>query len=209
MRDLCQPVRLKNVYTTRMEPSANSELIASTMAERAAEIEDFERVVELYSPSIFRFLLASVRDRDAAECLTQDCLLRAYRKRHEFRAEAAIKTWLMQIAVNLVRDQKRNRRLQFWRRTQLFRVDPQDVVDYLAKPEVSPEERLVLHEQVRAIWDATGDLSERQRAVFLLRFVEDMDVSEIAQVLGTREGTIKKHLFRAVHKVRERIRRGL
>src|SRR5262245_49874694 len=90
-----------------MEPSANSELIASTMAARAAEIEDFDRVVELYSPSIFRFLLASLYDRDAAETLTQDCFLRAYRKRHEFRAEASIKTWLMQIAMNLVRDLRR------------------------------------------------------------------------------------------------------
>ena len=45
-------------------------------------------------------------------------------------------------------------------------------------------------------------MSERQRTVFLLRFVEDMDLLEIAAVTGMKEGTVKTHLFRAVQSVR-------
>jgi RNA polymerase sigma-70 factor (ECF subfamily) len=190
-----------------MEPTARSELIATGLERPDVEIWDFDRVVQLYQPSIFRFLLASLRDRDAAESLTQDCLLRAYRNRHRFRGDSSVKTWLMQIAANLVRDQRRNRRLQFWRRAEPLPGDARDAVDRVAHHETSPEAQTVLREQVQAIWESAENLPEKQRLVFLLRFVEDMDLAEIAQVLGSSEGTVKVHLFRAVHKVRARMRR--
>ena len=60
-------------------------------------------------------------------------------------------------------------------------------------------------EQVQAVWDATRSLSERQRTVFLLRFVEDMDLLEITVATGMKEGTVKTHLFRALRAVRENI----
>jgi RNA polymerase sigma-70 factor (ECF subfamily) len=62
-----------------------------------------------------------------------------------------------------------------------------------------------MEERVKAVWAATGALSERQRTVFLLRFVEDMDLLEIAAATGLKEGTVKAHLFRAVQAVRERV----
>ena len=59
-----------------------------------------------------------------------------------------------------------------------------------------------------AIWKAAASLSERQRTVFLLRFVEDMDLLEIAAVTGMKEGTVKTHLFRAVQAVRLGLEEG-
>jgi RNA polymerase sigma-70 factor (ECF subfamily) len=170
-----------------------------------AEISDFDSVVRQYWPRIFRFVLASVRDRDAAETLTQDCFLRAYQARHRFRGEASVSTWLMQIAINLVRDFARSRRIRFWQRVKDMAVDSALLNDGLAGYGVSPEAQAVAKEQVEAVWRATGKLSERQRTVFLLRFVEDMDLLEIASVMGVTEGAVKVHLFRAVHTVRERI----
>jgi RNA polymerase sigma-70 factor (ECF subfamily) len=58
---------------------------------------------------------------------------------------------------------------------------------------------------MEAVWSAAAALSEKQRTVFLLRFVEDMDLLEIAAATGMKEGTVKVHLFRALHAVRERI----
>jgi RNA polymerase sigma-70 factor (ECF subfamily) len=60
----------------------------------------------------------------------------------------------------------------------------------------------LVKEQVQAIWKAAANLTERQRTVLLLRFVEDMDLLEIAAVTGMKEGTVKTHLFRAVQSVR-------
>src|SRR5437879_10625628 len=96
-----------------MEPAATSRLITASTEDWA---RDFDAVVRLYWARVFRFALASLRDRDAAEALAQDCFLHAYKAWDRFRGEASVQTWLMRIAVNLVRDASRNRRLQFWRR---------------------------------------------------------------------------------------------
>jgi RNA polymerase sigma-70 factor (ECF subfamily) len=64
---------------------------------------------------------------------------------------------------------------------------------------------VLAREQVEAIWTAVASVSERQRTVFLLRFVEDMDLLEIAAVTGMKEGTVKTHLFRAVQAVRAKL----
>jgi RNA polymerase sigma-70 factor (ECF subfamily) len=170
-----------------------------------AEISDFDSVVRQCWPRVFRFVLASIRDRDAAETLTQDCFLRAYQARHRFRGDASVNTWLMQIAINLVRDFARSRRIRFWQRVKDMAVDCAELNDGLVSHCVSPEAHTVAKEQMEAVWSATGKLSDRQRTVFLLRFVEDMDLLEIANVMGLTEGAVKVHLFRAVHAVRERI----
>lgn len=165
-------------------------------------VEDFESLVSLHRPRIFRFLLASLRNRETAENLTQDCFMRAYKARDQFRGSSSLATWLMHIAANLVRDHETNRRLKFWRRQLRSDVQMNDVSEWIADQQKSPEALALAKEQVDAIWKAAASLSERQRTVFLLRFVEDMDLLEIAAVTGMKEGTVKTHLFRAVQAVR-------
>jgi RNA polymerase sigma-70 factor (ECF subfamily) len=165
-------------------------------------IGDFDALVEAHRPRIFRFMLASLRDREAAENLTQDCFVRAYQARAQFRGDAGAATWLMHIAANLVRDHESSGRLKFWRRTLRSDVDLTEVSDWVPDRQRSPEAVAAAKEQVRAVWNAAARLSERQRTVFLLRFVEDMDLLEIAAVTGMKEGTVKAHLFRALQSVR-------
>jgi RNA polymerase sigma-70 factor, ECF subfamily len=117
------------------------------------------------------------------------------------RLAAAVGTWLMQIAVNLVRSHEGSNRLKFWRRV-LGAKDLADVGHGTPDEQRSPEDMVLAREQVEAIWTVVARLSERQRTVFLLRFVEEMDLVEIAAVTGMKEGTVKTHLFRAVQAVR-------
>ena len=80
-------------------------------------------------------------------------------------------------------------------------------VDRLQIPDrqQSPEALAAVRERVEAVWAAAATLPARQRTVFLLRFVEDMDLLEIAEVTGMKEGTVKVHLFRALNSVRARL----
>lgn len=190
-----------------MEPTATFGFIASGMESPLTEIQDFDRVMQLYWPRVLRFIMASVRDRDAAETLTQDCFWSAYRSRQSFRGDSSLNTWLMQIAVNAVRKSARNRRLQFWRQVQHSAVDPSIIGDQLPDRGISPEASTLIHEQVRAVWEATTGLSERQRTVFLLRFMEDMNILEIAEAMGLTENAVNVHLFRAVRAVRKAMRK--
>jgi RNA polymerase sigma-70 factor (ECF subfamily) len=157
--------------------------------------------------SIYRFIFASLRNSDAAQVLTQDCFLRSYCNRGSFRGQASVKTWLIKIAVNLVHDYNRNRRLQFWKCLNFSGANLNDLSDSVPDAAISPEHQASLNEQVQEIWRASRKLPERQRTVFLLRFMEDMDLLEIAAVTGMKEGTVKINLFRAIHTIRKRLGR--
>jgi RNA polymerase sigma-70 factor (ECF subfamily) len=147
----------------------------------------------------------SLRDRSDAESLTQDCFLKAFQAWERFRGDASIHTWLMRIAVNQIRDHARSKRLQFWKRTKAASRDADGMGDFLSDGRVSPEMGAVAKEQVAAVWRAAASLPERQKSVFLLRFVEDLDLLEIAAATGLKEGTVKAHLFRALQAIRTRM----
>lgn len=172
----------------------------ATAEEIAAQ--DFSSVVQSHRPQIFRFLLASTRDYDLAETLTQECFLKAHRNWSSFRGDSSAMTWLMRIAINLQKDHWRNRRMQFWRLTQTNAVELDEASDWLPSGERSAEQKLMAQERVAQVWQAVKGLSERQRTVFLLRYVEEQELSEIARATGLSEGTVKAHLSRALAKVR-------
>ncbi|HEY0566301.1 MAG TPA: sigma-70 family RNA polymerase sigma factor [Terriglobales bacterium] len=170
-----------------------------------AELADFDALVRQYRPRIFRFLLGSLRDRDSAESICQEVFLKAYKARSGFRGEASVQTWLMQIAVNRMRDYLRNRRLQFWRQLMVQSTAAEEIADSLPDGGMSPEKQVIARQQASAVWRAAQDLSNNQRTVFLLRFVEDMDIEEIVVATGMKPTTVKTHLSRALQNVRNRL----
>ena len=179
-------------------------MTAQTAEEISANV--FARVVETHRSQIFRFLLASTRDADLAETLTQECFLKAHRNWNHFRGDSTAMTWLMRIAINLQKDHWRNRRMQFWRHTRSNSVDVDEASDWLPSGERTAEQELLAREQVSHVWKAVENLSERQRTVFMLRYVEEQELNEIASATGLSEGTVKAHLSRALVKVRAELR---
>jgi RNA polymerase sigma-70 factor (ECF subfamily) len=184
-----------------MERTLSSE-VAPAPAGRVEPLDDFEALVEQYRPRIFRFILASLRNKESAENLTQDCFVRAYQARNQFRGASSAGTWLMQIAANLIRSHEASGRLKFWRRTLRADIDLSYAGEWIPDRHTSPEQMAAAKQQVKNIWRAAGRLSGKQRTVFLLRFVEDMELLEIAAITGMKEGTVKTHLFRALKSVR-------
>ncbi len=197
-----------------LERKASTKVMAAgtalkPMTAAAAEeiaAQEFARIVETHRPQIFRFLLASLRDVDLAETLTQECFLKAHRNWEGFRGESSAMTWLMRIAINLQKDHWRNRRIQFWRQTRTNSVDLDEASEWLPSGERSAEQQMLAREQVAHVWQAVKGLSERQRTVFLLRYVEEQELKEIAEATGLSEGTVKAHLSRALERVRRELR---
>src|SRR5438552_8308683 len=136
-----------------MKPSTASGFIAVNMENPALEFDDFDGLVQQYRTRVLRFLFASVGDMDLAETLTQDCFWNAYKSRKTFRGDCSVNTWLMRIAINLIRNQARTRRFQFWKKAQ--RVDNEAILDWPDRS-VSPEERTVVNAQVQAVRAATN-----------------------------------------------------
>src|SRR5690242_2836350 len=92
--------------------------VTSPSGERAAGIaaEMFDEIIRLHQRRVYRVIYLLLRDADAADTLTQECFLRAYKNRRSFRGDCRVETWLLRIAVNLVRDQGKSRRVAFWKK---------------------------------------------------------------------------------------------
>ncbi len=183
------------------------EIAAIARSDASTAALDFDLLVRQHQRQIYRVLLGLLRDADTADDLTQECFVRAYKKRDSYRAEASVTTWLTSIAINLARDHARNRRVGFWRR--LFAAPAEETEAALAlapATNASPERSLLAREKLAGLWEIVGSLPPRQREVFILRFVEEMPLDQIAIALHMRLGTVKAHLFRALGTVRHGMR---
>jgi len=173
-------------------------------ASAATPFDDLETIVAAHQQRIFRFLLASLREPDLAHTLTQETFLRAWTTRSSFRGDCSIATWLTRIALNLLRDHTRTNRFRFWRRVSASSVDASSIALLLPHPDSPPDSRLIASEQMALIWQTVSSLSPRQRTVFLLRFVDEMELPEIADTTGLPLSTVKSHLYRALGAIRAR-----
>jgi RNA polymerase sigma-70 factor (ECF subfamily) len=177
----------------------------SDRARRASALDDLEGVMRLYQPNVLRFVTFSVRDRDAALSITQDCFFKAYASRSQFRGECSVKTWLMRVAFNLVRSHARSQKLRFWNAASAVSVSIDDMTNYLPTGESSAETRLLAKERLEIVQKALEDLSAKQRSIFIMRFLEDLDIAEIALATGMQGSTVKTHLHRAISAIRARL----
>jgi RNA polymerase sigma-70 factor, ECF subfamily len=187
--------RLETVLTSPLSTAAEQPVQAISSVR-------FDEIIRQHQRRVYRIILLLVKDADAANTLTQECFLRAYRHLNTFRGECTIETWLLRIAANLVRDHGKNRRLSFWRKLVGLEENGASLHERVATPQPSAERVLLAREELDAVWTAAASLSQQQRAVFLLRFAEEMSLADISEVLGLKVGSVKAQLSRALGKVR-------
>ena len=180
-------------------------LTVPVMSEAGWSAAEFDDLVREHQGRIYRVLWCELRDEEAAANLTQECFLKAYRGRAEFRGEASVNTWLVRIAVNLARDYQRSQRQKFWKR--LLRSDPREAeLAVSAAMDTSPgaDRALLAREQLQQTMERVRTLSPQQQTAFHLRFLEEMSIEEISAAMGIESGTVKSHLSRAVSALRQR-----
>jgi RNA polymerase sigma-70 factor, ECF subfamily len=136
---------------------------------------------------------------DARECV-QDALLKTYKNMDSFRFDASFYTWAYRITVNQAIDYRRKAAHR--------RTEPLDQIEYeLATQEPSPQkarERKILGDKIAY---AVSLLPTNQRTTFILREVEGLSYTEIAEAEGIPEGTVMSELFYAREKLQGMLKR--
>jgi RNA polymerase sigma-70 factor (ECF subfamily) len=175
------------------------ELIERTLAGDGGA---FALLVERFQRKIYRVAYAIVRDDMEADTITQDTFIQAYTHLGRFEGRSELETWLTRIAINRSRDALRRRRF-----LSLFTRDEEDGETMIEPVDDRPDpERQIMSVQIRAaIVRAERQLSPQQKVIFRLRHYESLSLEEIADHLGLRAGTVRAHLFRAIHKVRREL----
>ena len=162
-------------------------------------------LVSTHRARLLRLVTFSTGDQDLAETVVQDCFLKAYRARESFRGDCSVSTWLYTIALNVMRDYQRLQKPHFWKSAGLTAVDLTDASSALASQEPSPETRMLAGEQANRVQLALKSLSPKQRIVFIMRFLDEMELQEISATTGMPLSTVKTHIRRAMKAVRSRL----
>jgi len=182
----------KNVF-----PLPNRDAIQPGAEDRDA----FRLVVERHSRSLFRLAYRMTGNEQDAEDVVQETFLRAYRRLNRFESRSSFSTWLYRIAVNCSLDFSRKRRQQDERQVA---PNPEAPDPVLSLPATDPSaDRLVMSAEVREKVQTTmNDLTEKERAAFVLRHYEGLSIDEVARAMNLKANAAKNNIFRAVQKLR-------
>jgi len=182
-------------------PPTDRELIDRSLAGNG---DAFAMIVERFQRKIFRVARSIVRDDAEADTITQDTFVQAYMHLARFEGRAELETWLTRIAINRSRDALRRRRF-----VSLFTMrDDGTESEVFIEPvdeRPDPERQLMSAQLLKAIGRAERQLSAQQKTIFRLRHYENLSLEDIADALGLRAGTVRAHLFRAIHKIRKEL----
>ncbi len=160
----------------------------------------FEQIFVIFHNMVFYLAWNVTGNYDDAMDVVQECFLRAFRALSSWKMKAKFATWLHRIAINTAIDYiRREAKHQAKRLTSPGIEDMDEEIERLSQgvDTRTPLTELKQKELRRRILQAVNQLGGRQRRCFILRYFADLDIREIALVVGCGEGTVKRHLFRA------------
>jgi RNA polymerase sigma-70 factor (ECF subfamily) len=164
---------------------------------------------------LYRAAWGILRDEQEAEDAVQDCYLKAFAALPGFRGDAALSTWLTRIAINEALMRRRKRQAQAASLAASvgnvipLRPEESPAAEATEDPALSPESAAMRAQMRPYLEDAIGGLPEDQRAVFVLRALEELSVEETAQILDLKPETVRTRFLRARRKLQERLQREL
>lgn len=161
------------------------------------EKEAFAQLARRHGPALHRFVFRLLGDpADAQDCV-QEAFFAAWRSIGSFRGESSFRTWLLVLGRNEARKIERRQRPPFPQSGSRAPLDADEVTDRLRDLHADPEGDTLERELLVALDAALLLLPERQRAVWILREVEDLSHAEIGSVLGASPTVVRGLLQRA------------
>lgn len=170
---------------------------AAVARARQGDHDAFRVLVDRHSRSVYRLAFRMTGTPHDAEDVVQETFIRAYRQLSRFEARANVSTWLYRIAFNCAVDFLRSRP----RRESATEAD---VLERMAPSASGPtmDDLVYAGEIGERMQQALSDLSEKERAAFLMRHYHGCSIEEIGSTLGMKTNATKHSIFRAVKKMR-------
>lgn len=181
------------------------ELIRS--AQRGDDVA-FEQLVFRYDKQVFAIAAQYVSSSEDAKDIYQEVFLRVYKNLKSFQFKSEFGTWLYRITTNVCLTHKAQRRKH--RHESIHEDDDiephrKDHMLHDQSNDSSPDRQAIGREIAWHVQDALAILSPQQRLVFTLRHYQGYRLKEIASMMKCTEGTVKRYLFTATRRMRERL----
>jgi len=191
-----------------MDRIADRTLIARLQANDPQAVRE---LAEQYGPRIFQLAMRQLRNEQDAEEVTQDVLLKVYRKVDAFRGDSALSSWIYRITFNAAMSRLRASRLAKQadrERDRLLAADEEREGRMLEQPDWSgvPDEVMLRGQLRQAVSAAISDLPEIYRVPIVLRDIHGLTTEEAGRRLKLKAQTLKSRLHRGRLLLRERLR---
>jgi RNA polymerase sigma-70 factor (ECF subfamily) len=172
--------------------------LISELAEKAksGDRASLGQLIDVFYEDIYRVVYCRVNSKVDAEDLTQDIFMQMVKKIKGLRDANCFRTWLFRIALNHIRDFQRKKRWAFWEGKTEENEDDKEIADN----HDNPENLMMQKEFWRRFNHFTKTLASLEQEVFILRFIDNLKIVEISEVLEKSESTIKTCLYRALKK---------
>ena len=177
--------------------SADTDLIS-----RAAggDPSAFQALVERHRSMVYRIAYQFAGNHHDAEDIAQEVFIKVYRSLDRFRQDAQLTSWMYRIVMNACIDHRRRQRLAI---AAPFGEEAEHRMLNTPEDTPGPEDRAYAGELGQVLESEIGRLPNGQRVVFVMRHHQGMKLCEIAAALGLAEGTVKRQLHAAVHRLRQ------
>ncbi|TFE00441.1 MULTISPECIES: RNA polymerase sigma factor SigX [Jeotgalibacillus] len=159
----------------------------------------FQRLYTEYQQDVFQFLIYLVKNRDTAEDLLQEVFIRVMKSYENFEGKSSEKTWLFSIAKNVTIDHFRKQKTIRNRVMDHFDWGKRDIESSDSLPQEIAEQ----NEDIQRLYRCLDRCSVDQKMVVVSRYIQELSITETAEILGWSEGKVKTTQHRAIKKLKE------
>lgn len=180
----------RSEHRQKLSEATDRELL---LALREGDESALDEIIQRKTGPLEQVVYRILGDAEEARDIVQVTFFRLWEKRDRFDDRWSPNTWIYRIATNLAIDQLRSRQSRR-RHDEPYRLHLRDA----ARAQTTRDTANLTESEVMAIFhELAADLTEKQRAIFLLREVEGLPSKEVAEITGCRESTVRNHLFNA------------
>ncbi|UTR12562.1 RNA polymerase sigma factor SigW [Evansella sp. LMS18] len=166
----------------------------------------FAELVELYKDKVFQVAYRMLGNVHEAQDISQEAFLRAYTNIESYDINRKFSTWIFRIATNLAIDRIRKKKPDFHLEDQVAGTEDLDYYSQIPGDDVLPEDVVVQHEMQEWIQDEIMMLPPKYRSAIILKYMEDLSLKEIGEVLNLPVATVKTRIHRGREALRKRLR---
>lgn len=166
----------------------------------------FEDLVSFYQGKIYQHCYRMLGNAHEAEDIAQEAFIRAYMNIHSFDENRKFSTWLYRIATNLSIDRLRKRKPDYFLDAEVKGTEGLDMYSRLQSSDASPVEEVENNELQRYIYEEIAQLPPKYKSIIILRYLEELSLLEISDILDIPLGTVKTRIHRGREALRKRLR---
>ena len=165
----------------------------------------FSDIVSLYQHKLYQICYRMLGNKQEAEDISQEAFVRAYINLHSFDQKRKFSTWLYRIATNLCIDRIRKKKPDYYLDAEIAGTEGLDMYSQLSSNDQLPDDVVEQMELQDRIQYEISRLPDKYRSVIVLKYIEELSLQEISEILDMPLGTVKTR----IHRGREALRKQL